>query len=80
MTRFLSAFPDNNAGLNIVRQLATLGHNYVGNLANLWKTVTEYTQFKCDNKLIQEDTSEWITTLYNTIWQLRGKNDNMQTN
>ena len=68
MTRFLSALPDNNAGLNIVRQLATLEPYSVGNLKDLRKTVAENTQFKWNIDSIQEDTSEWITALYNTIW------------
>ena len=80
VTRFLSALPDNNAGLNIVTQLATLEPYSVGNLKDLRKTVAENTQFKCNNDSIQEDTSEWITALYNTIWQLLGQNGNMQTN
>ncbi len=80
VTMFLSALPENNAELNIVRQLATLAPNSVGNLAELQKTVAENTQFKCNNDSIQEDTSEWITALYNTIWQLLGQNGNMQTN
>ena len=80
VTRFLSALPDNNAGLNIVTQLATLAPNSVGNLKDLWKTVAQNTQFKCNNDSIQEDTCEWIEALYNTIWKLLGQNGNMQTN
>ena len=80
VTTFLSALPENNAELNIIKQLATLTPNSVGNLAELRKTVAENTQFKCNNDSIQEDTSEWITALYNTIWQLLGQNGNMQTN
>ena len=80
VTRFLSALPDNNAGVNIVSQLATLEPYSVGNLKDLWKTVAENTQFKCNTDSIQEDTSEWIEALYNTIWQLLGQNGNMQTN
>ena len=49
VTRFLSALPDNNAGLNIVRQLATLEPYSVGNLKDLRKTVAEISQFKCNN-------------------------------
>ena len=80
VTRFLSALPDNIAGLNIVTQLATLAPNSVGNLKDLWKTVAQNTQFKCNNDSIQEDTCEWIEALYNTIWKLLGQNGNMQTN
>ena len=80
VTRFLSALPDNNAGLNIVRQLATLEPYSVGNLKDLRKTVAENTEFKCNNNSIKEDTSEWITALYYTIWQLLDQNGNMQTN
>ena len=58
VTTFLSALPENNEELNIVRQLATLAPNSVGNLADLRKTVAENTQFKCNNDSIQEDTSE----------------------
>ena len=80
VTTFLSALPENNAELNIVKQLATLTPNSVGNLAELRKTVAENTQFKCNNDSIQEDTSEWIHALYETIWQLLDQNVNMQTN
>ena len=80
VTRFLSALPDNNAGLNIVTQLATLEPSSVGNLKDLRKTVGQNTELKWNNDSIQEDTCEWIEALYNTIWQLLEHNGNMQTN
>ena len=81
VTTFLSALPENNAELNIVRKLATLAPNSVGNLADLRKTVTDNnTSLNFNNPNIQEDTSEWIHALYQTILQLLGQNGNMQTN
>ncbi len=81
VTRFLSALPDNNAGLNIVRQLATLVPYSVGNFKDLQKTVTDNnTSLDFNDPNIQEDTSEWIHALYATIWQLLGQNVVVQTN
>ena len=82
VTRFLSTLPDNNAGLNIVRKLATLQPNSVGNLEDLQKTVTDNNNTSLDfnNPNIQEDTFVWIHALYATIWQLLGQNVIVQTN
>ena len=54
--------------------------NYVGNLTEFRKTVAENTEFQCNNNSIQQDTSEWIHALYETIRQLLDQNVDMQTN
>ena len=79
VTRFLSTLPKNNAELDIVRRVATLEPNSVGNLKDLRKTVTENTIYYFNDDTKKEDTCEWIDALYDTIQSLLDHNIDMQT-
>ena len=67
VTRFLSSLPNNNAQLNTVRQLARIQPNQLTNLTELRGIVAQTTKRDFNHDSRQQDVSEWIEALQNTI-------------
>ena len=67
VTRFLSSLPNDNGEFHTVRQLVICQPGHVTNLTELRNAVTRNTNINFNRDNRQEDASEWIMALYNTI-------------
>ena len=67
VTRFLSSLPNDNGEFHTVRQLVICQPGHVTNLTELRNAVTRNTNINFNRDNRQQDASEWIMALYNTI-------------